>query len=166
MLQDLLSERFELRFHPETRSLPVYHLVVSKRGLKLKPEVPVVISDDEQGRKKAALESLAAMQKGMHVDRGFQATDYLRLPAGTIAEFAARLRRYVDRPVIDWSQLDQRYSFTLAWVRDGSRQGQDAPLGPSLVGAVEEQLGLKLLPGNDQLQVLVIDGARRIPTEN
>ena len=106
------------------------------------------------------------MQQGMHENRGFQPTEYLRLPSGTIAEFGARLSRYVDRPVIDRSQLDQHYSFSLAWVRDGPRQGQDAPLGPSIFAALEEQLGLKLQPGNEQMQVLVIDGARRIPTEN
>jgi uncharacterized protein (TIGR03435 family) len=33
MLQDLLPKRFQLTFHRETRMLPVYQLVVAKRGL-------------------------------------------------------------------------------------------------------------------------------------
>jgi len=35
-LQPLLEDRFKLRFHRETKQLPVYSLVIAKGGLKLK----------------------------------------------------------------------------------------------------------------------------------
>jgi uncharacterized protein (TIGR03435 family) len=35
MLQPLLAERFRLKFHWETKNLPVYELVVAKDGSKL-----------------------------------------------------------------------------------------------------------------------------------
>jgi uncharacterized protein (TIGR03435 family) len=37
MIQSMLQERFQLKAHMETRELPVYNLVVSKDGLKIKP---------------------------------------------------------------------------------------------------------------------------------
>src|SRR5580698_1221154 len=36
MLQTLLEDRFKLRFHRETKLLPVYELTVAKGGTKLK----------------------------------------------------------------------------------------------------------------------------------
>jgi uncharacterized protein (TIGR03435 family) len=39
MLQTLLAERFQLRFHHETREVPTYALVVAKGGPKLTPIV-------------------------------------------------------------------------------------------------------------------------------
>src|SRR5580658_227100 len=37
MLQTLLADRFQLKLHHETKELPVYALVVTKNGSKLKP---------------------------------------------------------------------------------------------------------------------------------
>ncbi len=38
MLQDLLADRFKLRFHRETKELPIYALTVDQGGAKLKPD--------------------------------------------------------------------------------------------------------------------------------
>jgi uncharacterized protein (TIGR03435 family) len=58
MLQNLLSERFQLRFHRETRLFRVYHLVVAKNGPKLaQPETTSIKDKDEQ--MKAAQDGLA-----------------------------------------------------------------------------------------------------------
>ena len=40
MLQTLLAERFQLKFHRETRELPAYDLVVGNNRAKLKPSAP------------------------------------------------------------------------------------------------------------------------------
>ena len=40
MLQSLLADRFQLRIHHETRELPVYALVIGKKGIKLVPNQP------------------------------------------------------------------------------------------------------------------------------
>jgi uncharacterized protein (TIGR03435 family) len=37
MLQALLTDRFQLKLHHETKNLPVYELTIAKSGLKLKP---------------------------------------------------------------------------------------------------------------------------------
>jgi uncharacterized protein (TIGR03435 family) len=37
MLRALLEERFRLKFHRETREVPIYSLTVAESGLKLQP---------------------------------------------------------------------------------------------------------------------------------
>lgn len=52
MLQSLLSDRFKLAFHRETRELPVYQLVVAKRGPKIAPtKGPVEVLVLDHGEK-------------------------------------------------------------------------------------------------------------------
>jgi uncharacterized protein (TIGR03435 family) len=82
-----------------------------------------------------------------------------------MAEFVERLSPYLDRPVLDQTQLNGLYDFWLCWVADGAPQTDDMPRGPSLFDALEEQLGLELKSATDQLQVLVIDAVQRIPVE-
>ena len=59
MLQRLLAERFHLKLRRESKQLPVYNLVVAKRGLKLKaatgdaPAAP--------GIRRGSMEQLAAL---------------------------------------------------------------------------------------------------------
>jgi uncharacterized protein (TIGR03435 family) len=166
MLRELLNERFDLRFHRETRILPVYRLLVSKKGPKLKQTAPVRVPDNEQDQREAASAGLAEMTKEYHKDRGFQLTTMIYVPSAPMAEFIARVSQYVDRPVIDRTQLDQCYRFNLAWVAAGTRQAADAPRGPSIFEAIEEQLGLELQPAKDPLQMFVIDSARKAPVEN
>ena len=45
-LRALLEERFRLKFHRETRKVPIYSLTVAKSGLKLQPSSvgPFIIS--------------------------------------------------------------------------------------------------------------------------
>ncbi|HEY1758662.1 MAG TPA: TIGR03435 family protein [Bryobacteraceae bacterium] len=59
MLQTLLGERFHLKLGHETKELPVYNLVVAKRGLKLK-----TAAGDEPatpGMRRGSMEQLAAL---------------------------------------------------------------------------------------------------------
>ena len=56
------------------------------------------------------------------------------------------------RPVIDQTGLNGRYDFSLRW---GAEQGESDE--PSLSAAIQEQLGLKLLPTKGPVEVIVID---------
>ena len=40
MFQSLLADRFQLKLHRDSKQLPAYHLVISKKGSKLKPVPP------------------------------------------------------------------------------------------------------------------------------
>jgi uncharacterized protein (TIGR03435 family) len=165
MLQHLLTERFKIRMRTESKTQPVYELVVAKGGLRLQPAVkdPVFADDDERRAwmQKATRASLEAMVKQREAtgqtgpSRGISDTD------ATLEKIAQRLSSIVDRLVFDRTGLQGSYSFRLNWVPDGA-QGN----GPSIYAAVEEQLGLKLQPANMVLEQMMIEAAEKVPTEN
>ncbi len=141
MLRPLLAERFRLRFHHETRVLPVYALVIAKGGIKLKQS--------------QTLEGVGGMAKN-------SSSIYTRGPIG--GRFVAGLSAEVGRIVIDKTSLTGNYDITLKWTPDGS-QTTDPNAPPDLFTALEEQTGLKLVPDKAPVDVLVIDHVER-PTEN
>lgn len=83
-----------------------------------------------------------------------------------IADFQhASIAQYLDRPVIDKTGLTGKYDYHLEF----SDAGQPAPsadaLGPSVLTAFQDQLGLKLTAGTGPVEVLVIDHVEK-PSEN
>jgi len=164
MLRNLLNERFQMRLHTETRSFRVYYLVVSEKGPKLTPKGAVPPAGDDEQRRKTLLDGLEAM-KARNEALPFRPTASLGMGRGAIADLIERLSLYLDRPVIDHTQLDGLYGFSLHWVADGGPQTNDMHQGPSLFAAIEEQLGLNLTSARDQLQVLVIDAVQSTPVE-
>jgi len=158
MLRKLLTDRFQLSFHRESRELPVFAITVAKAGSKLKPsaappgtlpELINVIYPEEKG--------------GVHV----------MLPArnATIVQFAAMMQRTVlDRPVVDQTGLSGTYDFDLEWTPDENQFGGSLPQSPestkpSLFIAMQEQLGLRLEATRGPVRALVIDRVER-PSEN
>jgi uncharacterized protein (TIGR03435 family) len=137
MLQALLSQRFKLVAHHETREVPVYVLTVGKNGAKIHE----LKEGDPQPPQPEKFVSAAAALPGT--------------PAPTLAfhsmkEFAARSESNplanIGRPVIDKTRLQGQYFFTFTW--DPKED---------YMGAVEEQLGLKFVAQKAALDFLVID---------
>ena len=73
------------------------------------------------------------------------------------------LARELDRPVVEKTGLTGKYDFKLQFT-PAMGAAADSP-GPSIFTAMEEELGLKLVPSKAALDVLVVDGAER-PAEN
>lgn len=71
--------------------------------------------------------------------------------------------------VIDKTELTGKYSFTLEWARDAATMPHDLPpvdsSRPSIFAALQEQLGLKLVPTKVPLESIVIDHIEK-PSEN
>ena len=61
--------------------------------------------------------------------------------------------------------LSGSYEMTLDWAPDDA-PANDATPGPSIFTALQEQLGLRLDSAKGPVEMLVIDRAERIPTEN
>ena len=151
MLQPLLTDRFSLKVHWETRRLPEYELVVARGGPKI--------------RESSANGDHNARPAGTRIGRGLIEGHEI-----SIAQFAFWLRGELGRPVVDRTGLTGKYDLRLQWVPDESQpnSGGEAPapdsLGPSIFGAIQE-LGLKLKAVRGPVEVLVIDHIDK-PSEN
>jgi bla regulator protein blaR1 len=141
MQQSLLADRFKLKVHFETREMPVYALVVAKGGPKLTPAkdgepTRLGMLNNEQGAEMVAT--------SVTLDQLVHAPFFK--PGG--------------REVVDQTGLKGAYDFTL---KSGSEQisaiqpEQEGRDEPSLFTAIQEQLGLKLVPSKAQVEVIVID---------
>ena len=150
MVQSLLTDRFHLTAHHETRDLPVFVIVLSKSGPRLKPGSGPANAIPTVGY---SLGSLGARN-------------------ATMTDLATFLQRFVtDRPVVDETGLNGKYDIDLRWTPDelengGSRPGDGtSSTFPGFYTAIQEQLGLKLLEEKHPAQVFVVDHAE-MPTEN
>jgi uncharacterized protein (TIGR03435 family) len=143
MLQPLLSDRFRLTLHRETRLVAGYTLTVAKSGMKAK-------MSETNGR------------SGANGGRG--RIDTVGTP---MSELIIRLSDLLQQPVVDRTQDARRFDFHLRWSPDTAPVGAEplAADGPSLATALEEQLGLKLVSQKVPADVLVIDHAE-LPSEN
>jgi uncharacterized protein (TIGR03435 family) len=149
MLQSLLEERFKLKVHRETKVLPIYDLVIAKGGSKLK-EVPAAdlvadAKDPDHGKHPGMMTMGSGMFKGQ------------ALPAQSIAN---EISYVLEHTVVDKTGLLGKYDLDLMWKPEGDATSADdgsAESGVSIFTAVQEQLGLKLLPTKGPVQTLVID---------
>jgi uncharacterized protein (TIGR03435 family) len=147
MLQKLLADRFQLKFHADKKELPAYVLAVSKTGPKMKKN-----DTDPNG-----LPGLFFRQLGDLNVRNATMGDFVHLMQSAV----------LDRPVVDETELVGKWDFELKWTPDDSQFGgmgmrppppSDAPdAPPPLFTAIQEQLGLKLESGKAQVDVMVID---------
>jgi uncharacterized protein (TIGR03435 family) len=156
MLQALLQERFKLAVHHETRQLPVYTLVVDKGGSKLR-------ESKEPGR---PLVSMGAPETGQFGGRP------LVFHNMSLAGLVNTVANVLGTPVIDQTGLKGSYDFTLEWSTarplpesDVSGVPRATPVGPSIIDAVREQLGLKMEEKKGPVDVLFVDHAEKA-TEN
>jgi bla regulator protein BlaR1 len=141
--QSLLVDRFHFKCHMTTQQLPVYDLVVTKRGTKMK----VATSEESKGA------SISAHNDG-HGGRNAIGTGV------PIQGLMAMLTRSVGQTIVDKTGLAGSYDFTLNWAPTNRRAPEDAGGGvplPELPEALEEQLGLKLVPAKGPVPVMDVD---------
>ncbi len=154
LLRALIEERFQLKVRRESKEMPVYELVVTKNGSKLKPN-----PDDPAKAKPSAM-----------LGRGSGT-----FTNSSMAVLAARLSQQLGRPVSDHTGLKGGYDFTLEWTPapgEGSAEAiglpprADPPAagesnGPSIFTALQDQLGLKLEPQKGPVDMIIIDHVER-----
>jgi uncharacterized protein (TIGR03435 family) len=152
MLAALLADRFHMQAHIETKTLPVYELIIAKNGPLLKSSAvqPDLTNPDRPGLGRFEVHRTE-----------------ISATAVTLSELAGNLAFPLDRTVIDKTGLSGRYDFRLLWTADSaasdSNAAADAP--PDLFTAIQLQLGLKLQPAKGPAQTLVIDHVQQ-PAEN
>lgn len=164
MLQSLLADRFKLACHRETRELPVYVITVAKEGLKMKPS---------EGPGESSFQPVKGVGK-------------LAIAAShtTVAQFADLLGGPLRTPVLEETGLTGGYDFTVDLSRYIDLAAVQGPGGPgresngvtspidastienAVVMAMREQLGLKLESKKRPIDMIVVDRAEKVPTDN
>jgi uncharacterized protein (TIGR03435 family) len=87
---------------------------------------------------------------------------------GNLSRSLAGEPEIAGRPVVDKTGLTGQHDFTLHWSFDPGPAAAATDPGeqwPSLFTALEEQLGSKLKPEKDQIEVIVVESAEK-PSEN
>lgn len=162
MLKALLVERFQLKFHLETKEMPTYALVAGKGGSKL-------VKSEVQGQGPGPRTQMR-MGRGQVSAKGIP-----------MAMFASQLSNQVGRNVEDKTGLAGNYDIDLNWTPEPGQGfgpfGGGAPPpapnavagaggdGPTIFTALQEQLGLKLESSRGQVPVVVIESISK-PSEN
>jgi bla regulator protein blaR1 len=164
MLQSLLADRFGLKVSHAAKELPVYALVIAKGGPKLTPTTtpPMAPPGDRPPGDDPAKKSF---NRGIRMQGNGDLTG-MAAPTGLLADVLSRQSELGNRLVEDKTGLTGEYDWTLKWTpaaidssssADGAAQPAGDPSTPSLFTAVQEQLGLKLEPQKDTVDILVID---------
>ena len=151
----LLTERFGVQSHRETRTMAVYELSRIGPGPQLVENPPPPAGSPPE-----------AIKPG-HDARGNTSVNGTTLDATgvRIGDFCANLARILDRSVVDKTGLTGFYDITLKWQDSSGPADGSQESGPSLFTAVQEQLGLKLTGAKGPVDVLVVDKASP-PEEN
>jgi uncharacterized protein (TIGR03435 family) len=142
MLQTLLEDRFKLRVHREIKDLPVFGLIVGKKGLKSHP-------GKEGGETEVGGNAHLISSRGMSMK--------------DLASFLSQFTATSGRPVVDMTGLSGLFDITLNFVRDDLARG-DNNADPDIFAALDE-IGLKLESRTSPIEVLMIDHAEK-PSDN
>jgi uncharacterized protein (TIGR03435 family) len=136
-LQSVLADRFQLRVHKSVKEMPAYGLVVAKDGPRLTPSTKNTGSVTRQGQ--------------------------LDCSSTSMDDLASIFSAMENRIVIDKTKLTGDYAFILKWAPDDiSNPNADLP---GLFTAIQEQLGLKLIPTKAPVPTLIIDHVEQ-PSSN
>jgi uncharacterized protein (TIGR03435 family) len=170
MIQALLADRFKLVVHHETRELPMYALVLARRGGTLGSQLrrnDCVRADTDLAPDPTQPPPCGSIRTGF---------GRLNIRATNMGQILQFLSPSVDRVVVDRTGLAGNFDLDLQWTPNlpqgpsGGRPPGEPPLlngqavdsnPPSIFTAVQEQLGLKFESTKGPVDVLVIDHVER-----
>ena len=190
MLQNMLSDRFNLKIRRETRESEIYELVLARSDRRFGEKLRQTSADCVAQRTRGTIPGAGAAPGpgGRRAGSGsVSGEDPVpcgvvigggnRIAAGgeTMTRLATMLVPRVERIVVDQTGLTGLYDFDLQFLPDQGygRAGADVPVRmylvaadvPPLLTAIQEQLGLKLQPARGAVEYVVIESIER-PSEN
>jgi uncharacterized protein (TIGR03435 family) len=142
MMQALLVDRFKLMLHRESKTMTAYTLAVAKSG----PKLP---ASDGDGKSK---------HYGNGVKETFEKT--------SLAELAESLSVVLRAPVVDRTELKGRFDFAMDFSGFFVPGATLDDLPGFVNNSIQSQLGLKLESRKAPVEILMIDHAERVPSEN
>jgi len=187
MLRALLADRFRLSAHFESQERPIYTLVRTRAGstpgLRTSGEGCAPMTPPTGGTLPPPPPPPPPPQPGQAAPRDVPLTataevsgcprmffpGFIGARRISLRDFANSLTNFARRRVVDGTGLIGPYDIDLRFAVEGLPPGAPQPPAddnvPTLLTAVEEQLGLRLEPGRASVQVLVIDRVEP-PTAN
>jgi bla regulator protein blaR1 len=165
MLQALLEDRFKLQAHREVREVRVFELTVAKGGPKLKPfdgsctspadftklpQIPAPAKTPGDCRNSSQL-------SGTIWSRHWRGISIDSLILGILSV------NTVGRPVVNKTGIIGLFDIDLEFTPENKLNADGA--GPSIFEALQQQLGLRLVPAKGSGESLIIDHVER-PSEN
>jgi bla regulator protein BlaR1 len=178
MMQSLLMDRFKLTLHFETRQGPVLALVLAKPEKKGPPLVPHAEDPPCAAPGSAQIDGWPAPTCGaLLTGRPTAGRWRFAMRDVTMKEIADSLTGIsmgvLDRPVLDQTKLGGTFDLRMEFAPQRVPTLNGAPYpnftpneeGPTFLEALQEQLGLKLVPQTGPVDVLVIDHVEQ-PSEN
>jgi uncharacterized protein (TIGR03435 family) len=163
IFRSLLVNRFKLRMRHETNVLPVYELVLTKNGPK--------IGKDETTTRSCRFTDIDPDLPSVFVQGKGRSLDVKFCDFNTFVGLLSASPELRSRVLVDKTGLHGRYSFKLHWTPEvptgmnmpmsgGQSNDSAAPSessGPSLFGALQEQLGLKLESTTGPVDCVIVD---------
>lgn len=152
MLQNLLADRFKVRVHHEPRQITIYALELGKAGLAIQPAPENSASQ-------------SGCKRNLFGENGVTTAVCQNMTAAQLAQQLQTLSPayFPDGPIVDTTGLTRAYDFTFQWITQQQRmEGQE---GPSMLDAMDK-LGLHIEKRKGDADVLVVDQAEQMPTEN
>ncbi len=216
MMKALLADRFKLTLHKETKDHSMYALVVAKGGPKLKDAVPepTVQPDAPPAAPEKGTATIATNEGAMSIKAsgdgrgatvkvpggstikttmGADGNMHMEMSRATMTQFAEMVARFVDKPVLDKTELTGNYQVSLELsmadlMRVARAQGVNIPAGAMPGGAggasanpgdaasdpgnggsiftALQSMGLKLESRKDAVETIMVDHIEKTPTEN
>lgn len=160
----LLTTRYGLKFHHETKVLSVLSLTVDRKSSKLRTARPSdTYANGVQGPDGPRGGGTIWSEPGKITGQG--------VPIGDLVALLS-FRNRLGYPIVDRTGLTGKYDFVLLWNEDPAMStiptgATDAPdvLGPSIFTACREELGLVVKVQKLPSDVIVIDHIEK-PSEN
>jgi uncharacterized protein (TIGR03435 family) len=159
MLQQLLTDRFQMTLRWDTRQTPGYALIVDKGGPKLKLSADQTAHDGDRP----------------DTARSNEISNVVELQGAPMVALTNVLSGILGEPVADSTGLQGRYDVVLkVSFADfkAARQGpspsasDDGGYTPATVFDAVRDLGLRLQPQKTEVKYLTVVKANRVPTEN
>jgi uncharacterized protein (TIGR03435 family) len=145
LLRNLLIDRFHLQTHWEERTQAIFRLTALPGGPKMKT------ADGGYAMANSPMQSGNAMQ--------------LTGPM-SMRQLAESLTRFAGKPVLDATGFDGFFRIDLTFAREDVDASTEGVIPALLPKALEEQLGLKLVPSREPVKTLIVDHADTVPVEN
>jgi uncharacterized protein (TIGR03435 family) len=149
MAQALLTERFKVELHRQTKEFAAYALLVGKGGPKFK-------------------ESQSEGKTNIQPDQKRMMVAVERAPMSQLVEMLSRAYR---APVVDMTGLTGKYDITIdfgKYLADVQPNPGGAP--PDILSLIakglQDEMGLRLESRKVPLDLLIIDHAEKVPLEN